>query len=305
MFLTSEGWEHVSPTEHDGYTEKSYTPNESNSCLTKKYANTFFNTMESALLGMIDDYIMVHKKLDSNSKLSDLSNVDILTYCWRFLSKRTTKAHAHFKKQFSDTMQTRYKRLSLMLYCKTRSLFRSNSKLYTFGQKDLPHCTLNRVFDICSRLSDTDLSKLRTKIQSLRCQINDIWMFILRCGSRMVDITDFTVSATETLLCWYDRSHCYNETVNKSFSEIDDSREVIAKCEKERKDIVSPHLTRLSKGAYTEEFAQKVVSIHTSTNISRSTFPDLARKIFSFVSPVVDKLGGIQNIPSTNTIKST
>ena len=106
------------------------------------------------------------------------------------------------------------------------------------------------------------------------------------------------------MLNWYGRSHCFNRTVNKSFAEIEEMKNVILKYEEQNKAIVSPYLKRLSKGAYTADFAQKLVDLRASTNISRSTFSDKANEVLSLVPAVVHKLGGIPKLPCPNTIKS-
>ena len=188
MFLSSEYWSNMSSTEYSGFSAKPYCPNKDKSYLQKKSSNTFFSTINSVLLTMMDEYIIVHEKRDSNNGCSDLHNVKTTICCWRFLSKRATDAYVYFKNKFSVNTQTTYKRLALILFCKVRSLIRANSRIYTLALSDLPKYIFNRVIRICSKMSDTNRNKLTQKVQLLRAQINHIWMPRLRCGSKMNDI---------------------------------------------------------------------------------------------------------------------
>ena len=306
MFLNSDYWDTLSRTEYAGYSNVSYNPNKTKSFLNNTSKNTHFLSIQPVLMTMIDEYILVHKQRHSNNHDSDLFPMaNIITYCWKFLCKRASKVYAYFKDKFSDNKNKGVKHISLVLFCKIRSLFRSNSQLYTFAHENLAEYIYNRSYALFHKTNKSKLDKLKLQIQSLRAQINYVWMPIIRFGCKMNDIDDFIVSPSETLLCWFGRFKLYNKSANKNFTEIDELRDTISELRKERTDLVSPYLKRLKHGAYTAEFAQKVVRAQATTNIPRSNFRDAANEIFSFISPAVHKLGGIPQMPkSPNTLKS-
>ena len=115
LFLSSDYWDNVSSTEYDGYSRRPYNPNKDKSWLDKTKTVTHFPTMTSILLLLIDEYILVHKQRYNNNHESDLTNGNLVTYCWRFLSKRDEKAHAYFKDKFSNKKQKGIKQLSIII----------------------------------------------------------------------------------------------------------------------------------------------------------------------------------------------
>ena len=97
---------------------------------------------------------------------------------------------------------------------------------------------------------------VRQKMQSLRAQLNHIWMPIMRCGSKMSELDDFKVAKTETLLCWYGRSFCYNRIANKCFSKLDALQDTLSKLHEERKELLSPCLKRVARGSFSAAHGQ-------------------------------------------------
>ena len=203
LFQSMEYWDSLTNTEYANHSNRNtnYTPNKPKSLLEDSNLNTFFHSISSILLTIIDEYILLYRNAPPSSHIFTKSFLD---YCWTFIRKTDSEVHEYFAEQFSNKSKITYKTIGFALYCQLRALFRKNSKRYIFETNTPLHkYCVNRCVRLGSKAkhNQTLIVNIKKQIHSLRTQLNHIWIPLLFCGSRATDMSLFSISETETLLC--------------------------------------------------------------------------------------------------------
>ena len=144
---------------------------------------------------------------------SHIFNQELVNYCWTYIRKIDKAVHSYFKQQLSKPAA--YKTLAIVLYCKLRALIRRNSRLHrieiqsdgknstTYTPATLHKYCMNVANKICCKLKkqDNKREELQTQVDSLRQQLNHIWIPLLLMGNYYGNIRQYMIFVNTADIC--------------------------------------------------------------------------------------------------------